>query len=239
MISRMLQGVEVKTDVDFCQHRNYWIEQTNAVLYTGCLDELMDYKLGELEYRALDFQTSCMEIPNYQGMAVINETGTDVAYTRTIEHKHFDYNNNAPFTIDFHLHNHCAAKDWTREFSKYDAAWLHCINSKNGGSLMKATWDDLNIPARISSYAAAGLQVISPSNEGCISAITETLKDYDIGILFDNFDLLIRMLHDRKLLRDKQENMMKNRPKFSFDYYVPEMTGLFRQAIEEKGGHNE
>ena len=99
MISRMLQGVEVKTDVDFCQHRNYWIEQTKAVLYTGCLDELMDYKLGELEYRALDFQTSCMEIPNYQGMAVINETGTDVAYTRTIEHKHFDYNNNAPFTI--------------------------------------------------------------------------------------------------------------------------------------------
>ena len=139
----------------------------------------------------------------------------------------------------FHLHNHCAAKDWTREFSKYDAAWLHCINSKNGGSLMKATWDDLNIPARISSYAAAGLPVISPSNEGCISAITETLKDYDIGILFDNFGHLIRMLHDRKLLSNKQENMMRNRRKFSFDYYVPEMTGLFRQAIEEKGGHNE
>lgn len=135
----------------------------------------------------------------------------------------------------FHLHNHCSAENWTKEFSQYDAAWLHCIDSKNGGNLLKATWDDLNIPARISSYAAAGLPVISPANNGCITAITETLKDHNIGLLFNDLLHLATMLQDKELMQIKQENMRMNRLKFSFDYYVPEMIEMFRMAIKEKG----
>lgn len=99
MIEKMLQGVEVKTGVDFCKNKNYWICQAKHVLYTGSMDELMDYCHGELEYRSLEFVTEHLEIPNYQGTAVINETGLDVPYTRTIEHKHFNYYDNNPFTI--------------------------------------------------------------------------------------------------------------------------------------------
>lgn len=134
----------------------------------------------------------------------------------------------------FHLHNHVKASNWSKEFSKYDAGWLHNIVSRNGGDLLKATWDDLNIPARISSYAAAGLPVISPSNRGCISAINETIKVLDIGFLFDDIEHLTAMLHNKELVEKKTQNMLNCRKQFSFDYYVPQLISLFRKAIMEK-----
>lgn len=49
----------------------------------------------------------------------------------------------------FHVHNHCSQLQWVAEFSKYDAGWLHCIDSSNEQSLLRAIWSDLNLPARI------------------------------------------------------------------------------------------
>ena len=40
----------------------------------------------------------------------------------------------------FHIHSHCSPDRWTEEFSKYDAAWLHCIRSANYGDLYDASW---------------------------------------------------------------------------------------------------
>lgn len=59
------------------------------IVYTGCIDDYFDYEFGELEYRSLNFETRILSVPNYQGVAVVNHSDKNVAYTRTIEHKHF------------------------------------------------------------------------------------------------------------------------------------------------------
>ena len=62
----------------------------SRIIYTGMIDEFFGRRLGTLEYRSLRFETDeYPDIDNYQGNAVVNYTTHDVAYTRSIEHKHF------------------------------------------------------------------------------------------------------------------------------------------------------
>ncbi|ETD18556.1 MULTISPECIES: UDP-galactopyranose mutase [Prevotellaceae] len=95
----MLEGVEVFTNIDFCNNREYWISMSDSILYTGMIDELMEFKFEELTYRSLRFDTEIMDVANYQGIAVINETNVDIDYTRTIEYKHFNYENLSDYII--------------------------------------------------------------------------------------------------------------------------------------------
>jgi len=89
MIARMLEGTEVITGVDFVKERDLWMGKAKKIIFTGMIDELMDYRLGELPYRGLCFETTDLPQADYQGMAVVNEAKADVPYTRTIEHRHF------------------------------------------------------------------------------------------------------------------------------------------------------
>lgn len=90
LVNALLEGVEVKLNVDFCKERAQLEALAHKVLYTGMLDELFDYQLGELQYRSLRFEHQRLEMPNYQGNAVVNYTEREVPYTRVIEHKHFE-----------------------------------------------------------------------------------------------------------------------------------------------------
>lgn len=63
----------------------------DKVLFTGMIDQFFDYKLGELEYRSLRFETEELDVDNYQGNAVVNYTDAETPYTRVIEHKHFEF----------------------------------------------------------------------------------------------------------------------------------------------------
>ena len=65
-------------------------EYTGKVVYTGALDELFDYSLGELPYRSLYFETKEMN-GTFQKVATENYPGKDshFPYTRITEYKHF------------------------------------------------------------------------------------------------------------------------------------------------------
>lgn len=89
LVERMLAGCEVRTDTDYLKDKPFWDEQAHTVLYTGALDEYFNYRFGPLSYRSLRFETEKLDIPNYQGVAVVNYTDREPAYTRVIEHKHF------------------------------------------------------------------------------------------------------------------------------------------------------
>lgn len=89
IIEKMLQGCDVVTATDFIGLRTDFMSKAKKVLFTGPIDEYYDYCLGPLEYRSLRFEHEKMACDNYQGVAVVNYTGDDVPYTRTIEHKHF------------------------------------------------------------------------------------------------------------------------------------------------------
>ena len=90
LIDGLLDGVEVKLNSDFFDNRQHWEQIAEKVLYTGKLDEYFDYCYGKLEYRTVRFEEEILDMPNYQGNAVMNFTDAEVPYTRIIEHKHFE-----------------------------------------------------------------------------------------------------------------------------------------------------
>lgn len=104
LIEALLDGVETMTDVDFfaCEHTYdnlsgvYHIKnstfdvQCKRLIFTGKIDEYFNYSLGKLDYRTVRFEQETLEMPNYQGNAVVNYTEAVIPYTRIIEHKHFE-----------------------------------------------------------------------------------------------------------------------------------------------------
>ena len=89
IIERLLDGIEVRTNVDYLQHKDEYNALVDKILFTGPIDEFYDFKLGTLEYRGLRFETERLEEDNHQGVAVVNYTEREIPYTRIIEHKHF------------------------------------------------------------------------------------------------------------------------------------------------------
>ena len=91
LIEALLDGIEVHTDVDYLKERVAYQDVAKKVVYTGSIDEYFGYKLGQLEYRGLHFETERLEEENHQGVAVVNYTEREIPYTRIIEHKHFEF----------------------------------------------------------------------------------------------------------------------------------------------------
>lgn len=91
LIQALLDGIEVRTGVDYNEHRDEYRKLAKTVVYTGPIDAYFDYKLGQLEYRGLRFETERLEEENHQGVAVMNYTDRETPYTRSIEHKHFEF----------------------------------------------------------------------------------------------------------------------------------------------------
>ncbi len=91
IIEKMLDGIEVRLNYDYFDHREEMNQIADKIIFTGPIDKFYDYKFGELEYRSLRFETETLNISNYQGNAVVNYTDYEIPYTRIIEHKHFDF----------------------------------------------------------------------------------------------------------------------------------------------------
>ncbi|MBQ8553926.1 MAG: UDP-galactopyranose mutase, partial [Alistipes sp.] len=90
LIDGLLDGVEVRTGVDFFAEREQWEQMADKIVFTGKIDEYYGYCYGKLEYRTVRFEQETIDMPNYQGNAVVNYTEREVPYTRVIEHKHFE-----------------------------------------------------------------------------------------------------------------------------------------------------
>jgi UDP-galactopyranose mutase len=92
IFEKLLDGIEVKLGVDYLKDKSYWDGIANKVIYTGPIDRYFDYKYGELEYKTTRFEHNHFtNTSNYQGAAVVNFTSKSIPYTRTIEHKHFEF----------------------------------------------------------------------------------------------------------------------------------------------------
>ena len=90
LIDGLLDGVETRVNTNFFEDRTYWESLADHILYTGKIDEYFGYRFGLLEWRSVRFEQETLDMPNYQGNAVMNFTDADVPYTRIIEHKHFE-----------------------------------------------------------------------------------------------------------------------------------------------------
>lgn len=92
LIDSLLEGCEVRTDCDFFESglSKEWKNFANQLVYTGKIDDFYDCCFGALEYRSLRFETEILDMPNYQGVALMNFTDRETPFTRIIEHKHFE-----------------------------------------------------------------------------------------------------------------------------------------------------
>ena len=91
MIENMLDGIEVRLGVDYLEERETLDKEATNIVYTGPIDAFFDYKLGPLEYRSVRFETEVLDMPNFQGNAVVNYTDDKTPFTRIIEHKFFEF----------------------------------------------------------------------------------------------------------------------------------------------------
>lgn len=90
LIDGLLDGVDCRVDTDFFDDREYWMSIADRMVFTGPIDAFYDYRFGRLEWRTVRFEQEILDMPNYQGNAVINYTDRETPYTRIIEHKHFE-----------------------------------------------------------------------------------------------------------------------------------------------------
>lgn len=91
MIENMLDGIEVRLNIDYLENKEELDKLAEKVVYTGPIDAYFDYKLGYLEYRSVRFENELLDKPNFQGNAAVNYTDRETPWTRIIEHKWFEF----------------------------------------------------------------------------------------------------------------------------------------------------
>lgn len=130
IIDKLLEGIEVRLATDFFKAREVLQKIARKIIFTGAIDSYFDYSLGQLEYRGLNFKTELIETENYQGVAVMNFTDREVAYTRIIEHKHFEFGKQ-PVTY--------ITKEYPAEWTPGQEAYYPVNNEKNQKLYQKYT----------------------------------------------------------------------------------------------------
>lgn len=99
IIEKMLANAEIKLNTDYFEFIKNNKNIAKKTVFTGAIDEFFGYKYGALEYRSLRFETEILNTKNYQGNAVVNYTHREIPYTRIIEHKHFEFGEQANTVI--------------------------------------------------------------------------------------------------------------------------------------------
>ena len=134
LIEKMLDGIEVKLNEDYSKNRQYYNSIAEKIIYTGAIDAYFDYKLGTLEYRTVRFEDEILDVPNFQGNAIVNYTDKETLWTRIIEHKWFQFGkdengNDLPKTI--------ISKEFSKEWTKNDEPYYPVNDEKNNTLYLK------------------------------------------------------------------------------------------------------
>ena len=95
----LLEGVEVRTGVNYFDNREYFDSLAEKIIYCGPIDEFFEYRFGPLEYRGLRFEEEVLDEESFQGNVAVNYTDHDYPFTRIIEHKYFGPGNQSKTVI--------------------------------------------------------------------------------------------------------------------------------------------
>lgn len=87
IVEGILRHDNIKVDLN-CDFNHAMREHYSHTFFSGPIDAYFDYKLGQLDYRTLKFESFIVE-GDHQGCAVMNYCDQEVPYTRITEHKYF------------------------------------------------------------------------------------------------------------------------------------------------------
>ena len=93
IFEKLLDNVDVFLNQDFFENKGMWEEVADKIIYTGPIDKFFDYEHGRLEYRSLRWENVHITSHSFQGHPVVNYTDSNTPFTRILEHKFFDYQN--------------------------------------------------------------------------------------------------------------------------------------------------
>lgn len=131
-----------------------------------------------------------------------------------------------------HVHGPVPANRWVADLSVYDAGLLHRFTSLNHGDIAAAAWNDLNLPARMSTYAAARLPMLAPRQAGHLVAVQSWIEHTGAGILYQDAEHLARVLWDDRAMVDARAALERERSSFVFDRHADRLVGFLRRAVE-------
>lgn len=124
MIANMLKNIEVQLGVDYLTNKVELDSMANQVVYTGPIDAYFGYSLGALEYRSVRFETEMLDMPSFQGNAIVNYTDRETPYTRIIEHKWFEFGaGNSDKTV--------ISREYSAEWGQGDEPYYPVNDEKN------------------------------------------------------------------------------------------------------------
>ena len=123
MVENMLSGIEVRLNVDYFDHKAELDALADKVIYTGPIDAYFGYRLGNLEYRSVRFETEVLDKPNFQGNAAVNYTDRETPYTRIIEHKWFEFGDQPKTVI---------SREYSSEWKPGDEPYYPVNDERNG-----------------------------------------------------------------------------------------------------------
>lgn len=101
IFEKMLKNSEVLLNTDYFEDKLAFDSVADKIIYTGPIDKFFNYKYGNLEYRSLSWKTEILDQDNFQGNPVVNYTDFEIPYTRILEHKCFDYQNQKGTIISY------------------------------------------------------------------------------------------------------------------------------------------
>ena len=128
LVRNLLEGAEIRLNTDYLRKKEELDALADKVVYTGPIDAYFDYRLGNLEYRSVRFETELLDIPNFQGNAAVNYTDRETPWTRIIEHKWFTFGrdedgNDLPKTV--------ISREYSSEWKPGDEPYYPVNDEKN------------------------------------------------------------------------------------------------------------
>ena len=133
MVAKMLEGVDVRLNTDYLAHKAELDALAEKVIYTGPIDAYFGHRLGALAYRTVRFETEILDMPNFQGNAVVNYTDRETPWTRILEHKWFEFGkdaegNDLPGTV--------ISREYSAEWTAGDEPY-YPVNDEENGALYR------------------------------------------------------------------------------------------------------
>ena len=128
LVENLLSGVDVRLNIDYLEQKSFLDNIADKIVYTGPIDAYFKYQLGTLEYRSVRFENEILNIPNFQGNAVVNYTDRETPWTRIIEHKWFEFGkddngNEIPRTV--------ISREYSSEWKRGDEPYYPVNDVKN------------------------------------------------------------------------------------------------------------
>ena len=115
MVENLLDGIEIRLNTEYLEHKEELDALAEKVVYTGPIDAYFEYKLGTLEYRSVRFETELLD--------------RETPWTRIIEHKWFEFGkdsegNDIPKTV--------ISREYSSEWKLGDEPYYPVNDEKNG-----------------------------------------------------------------------------------------------------------